>query len=245
VKTPPWLLVATGTAQTGSRLELDPVEARHATSALRLREGDRVVVTDGAGRVADATLIRAERGRAEVEIEAVAQVARPPSGLTLAMAVLAGSTMDLVIQKAVELGVERVIPVCCARSQHGLDRAAARADHWRRVGVQALKQCRRAWALDLAPPVQLRELVAGPGGSHGVVADPGGRSVRSIPVERRRCLLIGPEGGFDDGELEMLDRAGWPRIRLGCHVLRAETAAIAGVALLQGWFEDPEGDDHG
>jgi 16S rRNA (uracil1498-N3)-methyltransferase len=190
-----------------------------------------VTVTDGEGLVACARLVGARRSRAEVEIESVERIAPPSPGLTIAVGVLAGSAMDFVIQKSVELGVERVVPVCCARSQHGLERAASRIEHWRRVGLQAVKQCRRPWAMEVADPVTLPRVLTGRWSTAGVVADPNGAAPAAIPCDRRRCLLIGPEGGFDDDELTAIGRSGWPAVRLGPHVLRAETAAIAGAAI--------------
>jgi 16S rRNA (uracil1498-N3)-methyltransferase len=231
VKTPPRLLVDPHGLREGCRVELDPAEARHALGPLRLRQGDRVVLIDGAGGIADGRLLRARRGRAEIEIVGIDRVAVPDPGPVLAVGVLAGAAMDLVIQKAVELGVERVVPVCCARSQHGPERANTRAGHWRRVGLQALKQCHRPWAMAVDPAVTLAELVDGPWSAIGIVADPEGGPARTI-ASGRRCLLVGPEGGFVADERRRLADAGWPGLRLGPHVLRAETAAIAGAAVL-------------
>lgn len=232
MKAPPWLLVAAGVASPGRRIELEPAEARHATGPLRLRSGDRVVLTDGAGMIATARLIDAGRGRAVVEIESVDGTARPGPALTVAIGVLSGSAMDFVVQKSVELGVERVVPVSCARSQYGLDRASGRVGHWRRVGLQALKQCRRPWAMEVADPMSLSQVLIGDWSATGVVADPGGAAASTVSSDRCRCLLVGPEGGFEDDELAAIRDAGWPAIRLGPHVLRAETAAIAGAAVI-------------
>jgi 16S rRNA (uracil1498-N3)-methyltransferase len=232
VKHPPWLLAAAGGLDAGRVVVLDPIEAHHAGGPLRLRSGDRVVVTDGAGTVASGTLNLPGRGVAEVGIDTVERVAPPAPGLTLAMAVLAGSAMDLVIQKAVELGVERLIPVGCERSQIGCKRATTRMDHWRRINRQAIKQCRRAWAMELAAPCPLSELIGGDVREQGVVAHPDGKRVDELPRGRGGLLLIGPEGGFSLEEERALDSAGWPRVCLGPYVLRAETAAIAGAALL-------------
>jgi 16S rRNA (uracil1498-N3)-methyltransferase len=149
------------------------------------------------------------------------------------MAVLAGGAMDLVVQKAVELGVRRFVPVCCDRSQFGLDRAVKRSDHWDRLAMQALKQCRRAWAMEIETAVSLADLVANTTSGRGIVADAGGDSVSACgPIPPDPVLLIGPEGGFSLQEASALDTAGWMRLRLGPHVLRAETAAIAGVAVI-------------
>lgn len=232
MKQAPWLLAEAGELSAGETVVLDAAESRHAKGPLRLAPGRVVVLTDGAGRVAEGTLSMLRRGRAEVRIESVLDEPTPIAGLTLAVGVLAGSAMDLVVQKAVELGVERLVPVCCQRSQLGLERAATRLDHWTRIARQALKQCRRAWALEITQPLVLDGFVARVGQGGGVVAHPGGRRVDEIDLPRPPVLLVGPEGGLSGEEEKLLKSHEWSRLRLGPHVLRAETAAIAGAAVL-------------
>lgn len=242
MKSAPWLVAELVGVEVGRSMTLEPAEARHATGALRLRDGDRVLVTDGAGVVASGPLARRGRGVVEVLVEEVERVPRPEPGPSLAVGVLAGSAMDVVVQKATELGVERLIPVCCERSQMGPERARSRAGHWRRVARQALKQCRRAWALELAPPAPLTELIAD-GQGRGILAHPEGGTVEDLPDSAGRLLLVGPEGGFSPDEERALEAAGWPKLRLGGFVLRSETAAIAGAAVLAAWSEVHSGND--
>ena len=232
MKKAPWLLASVGELQPGRRVVLDVTETRHAVGPLRLDSGDRVVLTDGAGAVASGDLDIQRRGAAEVAVVAVDHLSRPAPGLTLAVAVLAGAAMDLVVQKAVELGVEQLIPVCCQRSQISSKRAVIRMDHWIRISRQALKQCRRAWAMELASPTPLAELVSLADSDHGVVADPCGGTIDELSPGREHLLLIGPEGGFSPEEKRTLHAAGWPTVCFGHFILRAETAAIAGAAIL-------------
>ena len=232
MKQAPWLLASEGELEEGRRVVLDAAEARHVNKALRLETGDRVVLTDGAGSVALGSLFIGRKGAAEVAVETVNRVPRPKGGLILAVAVLAGPAMDVVAQKGVELGVERLIPVWCARSQINLKRAATRVDHWLRISRQALKQCRRAWAMELAPPLTLVDLLQLVDADRGIVADARGGTLDDLPRGRERALLIGPEGGFSPEEEDLINGSGWPKLRLGNHVLRAETAAIAGAAIL-------------
>ncbi len=231
MKSPPWLLAAAGELETGRRVTLDSTEARHAVGALRLRSGDLVVLADGVGHVAPGTITLPGRGAAEVTVGDVDAIPAPASGLSLAVAVLAGSAMDMVVQKAVELGVDRLLPVCCERSQMSLQRAMTRTEHWKKVSRQALKQCHRAWAMDLAAPMGFADLATGSAAAHGTVAHPAGDAIGDVPPYRLALLLIGPEGGFSTDEERTLDTEGWPRVCLGPHVLRAETAAIAGAAI--------------
>jgi 16S rRNA (uracil1498-N3)-methyltransferase len=232
MKQAPWLLAEEGELEAGCRVILDAVEDRHARGALRLETGDRVVLTDGAGSVAPGRLFIERRGAAEVVVESVSHVPRPDAGLGLAVAVLAGPAMDMVAQKAVELGVERLIPVWCARSQISMRRAATRIDHWLRISRQALKQCRRAWSMELEQPLTLVDLLRLVDADRGVVADAAGGTLDQLPHSRERLLLIGPEGGFSPDEQGLIAASGWSKLRLGNHVLRAETAAIAGAAIL-------------
>ena len=231
VKQAPWLLAAEGELEIGRRVTLNPTEVRHAGGALRLRSGDHVVLADGVGSVASGTITLRGRGVAEVLVQEVDHLPPPTPSLALAVAVLAGAAMDLVAQKAVELGVERLTPVCCERSQMGLKRAMNRVEHRRRISRQALKQCRRAWAMELTPPTTLTDFANNPASAKGTVAHPAGDRIEEIPQNRVGLLLVGPEGGFSSDEERALDAAGWPRVCLGPHVLRAETAAIAGAAV--------------
>jgi 16S rRNA (uracil1498-N3)-methyltransferase len=232
VKQAPWLLAPVGELVVDGCLRLDPAETRHATGALRLVAGQEVVLTDGAGVVASGTLAVPRRGVAEVAIHSLTRTPRPASGLTVAIGLLAGAAMDMVVQKAVELGVLRLVPVCCRRSQLGARRAATRTDHWTRLARQSLKQCRREWEMEIAEPTPLTELLDGIGPDRGVVADPNGVGVAKIGHVADPVLLVGPEGGFDPAEKAALDEAGWPRLRLSRLTLRAETAAVAGAAVL-------------
>lgn len=233
MKSTPWLLAEPGALIAGRTVDLDSIEARHALGALRLKSGRKVVLTDGLGSVASGILSSERRGKAQVSVDVVDRVPPPEAGLTLAIAVLAGTAMDLVVQKAVELGVARLVPVCCVRSQFGPKRAAGRADHWSRLGRQALKQCRRAWAMEVAPPTTLMDLFSQVGPDRGVLAHPSGMTVESHSLSSAPVLLVGPEGGFAPEEETACEEARWPRVWLGPHVLRAETAAIAGSAIIQ------------
>jgi len=188
-----------------------------------------VILTNGEGVRADGTIHVRRRGPVEVTIDTVVHAAEPQAGPTLAIGVLAGSAMDLVVQKAVELGVLRLVPVCCRRSQLGLDRAGKRLDHWLRLSRQALKQCRREWAMAVSSPVTLPDLIDATEPGRGIVAHPAGGVIVGAD---RTTLLVGPEGGFTSDEEGALEQARWRRLRLGPHVLRAETAAIAGTAVL-------------
>lgn len=234
MKTSPWLLAERGSLAAGRIIELDRNEVRHAAGALRLRPGDGMTLVDGAGWMAEAVLRELAKGRATAEVLSVREEAPPEGeGVTLALAVLHGRGMDWAVEKSVEVGVRRFVPVISERTQAGRRAALDRTPHWSRIALQALKQCKRTWAMEVAEPLTPAEVAETFGvGCGGVVADRHGVSVGDLPASAGRILLVGPEGGFAAGELSLFSDLGWPRLRLGPHVLRSETAAVVGAAVL-------------
>ncbi|NOZ77837.1 MAG: 16S rRNA (uracil(1498)-N(3))-methyltransferase [Acidobacteria bacterium] len=227
-----WALVDPGVLVAGRRLELDAAEARHVTGVLRLTAGEAIVLADGRGAVAAAVIGEAGKRCVTVEISAVTHHPHLSGGVTVALGVLHSRAMDWAVQKAVETGAERLIPVLAGRSQLGAGAVRHRVGHWRRVARQAIKQCHRPWEMDVADPLDFDGLIAAVPPASGIVADRGGRLPWQVATGPGAVLLIGPEGGLTAEELSSLDRAGWRRVRLGEHVLRAETAVAAGTAML-------------
>jgi 16S rRNA (uracil1498-N3)-methyltransferase len=229
----PWLLVPPGTVTEGESITLEEKEAGHASGALRLRSGDTVVLADGRGLTARAVLRIVERSRAVAEVQSVRIQPQPSGdGVTLALVVLHGQAMDWAVRRSVEVGVRTLVPVVAERSQLPRTVVSRRLGHWRRVARQAIKQCRRPWAMEVSDPRPLADLVANSGCAGGLVADRGGQPVEDLPRPLPELLLVGPEGGFSDSEERALTGVGWTRVRLGPHVLRAETAAVVGAAML-------------
>ena len=232
MKSPPWLLVPPGVLGSGGAVVLDPTEARHVTGSLRRKSGDEIVLADGYGAVAEARLTLVRRGRVEAELLALRHEPEPQSaGVTVAMAIVGSQAMDWAIQKAVEIGVRRFVPLEAERAQLGGSSARRRVEHWRRISMQALKQCQRPWAMEIADICSVAVLVqCRP--ERGVVADHGGCAVDDLPEDVGGVLAVGPEGGFSDVESEIFSDHGWARLRLGPYVLRAETAAVVGAAMM-------------
>ena len=232
----------------GSHVVLSREESQHLTQALRLGAGARVQVFDGEGReflceVADAG------GRGGAVLGVVGRVEPPraesPLALVLAAALLKGEKFDLVVQKATELGVVRVVPVETARAEVRGSReagAARRAERWRRIALEAAKQSGRARVPEVGAPVGLEELFgaepARAGARRVMFTERGGRGlVETVAAwgggTAEVVALVGPEGGWEDGEIARAVESGWEAVTLGGRTLRAETACLVAVALLQ------------
>jgi len=231
MKEPPWLLVPPETLEEGGEIPLEPGEARHVAGPLRRTVGDDVVLTDGRGTIAPARLVRVDRSGVTVRVEAPVRQYPAVDGPTVALGVLDSRAMDWAVQKAVEVGVRRFVPVICRRSQASVRRAALRSDHWRRIARQALKQCHRAWEMTIETPIPIDSVVGGDLGT-GLIADPSGPDLFKGPVNGAATLIVGPEGGLTPEEIDGLQSAGWSPASLGKFVLRAETALVVGAAFL-------------
>lgn len=213
-------------------LEIAGDEGHHLARVRRLRAGEAVTVADGRGTWRP-YMVRETRRRALVLDATGPGIAEPEltPRLVVAFAATKGAKPELVVQKVTELGVDEVIPVRTRRAVAHWDaaRAGALLARLDRVAREAAAQCRRARLPQVSAPVGLEALAERPG---LVVADRDGASVTTLgePPGGEWVLLVGPEGGFEPGETESLGPV--DRIDLGPHVLRAETAAVAGSALL-------------
>jgi 16S rRNA (uracil1498-N3)-methyltransferase len=224
------------TPPDSGRAVLTGDEARHLARVLRAQVGDAVRLFDGSGRSWPAQIVRI--GRSEVELEAGEPcTTAPPPGpaLTLAVALPKGERQKWLVEKLTELGVARLVPLVTVRGVAEATPGAIERLH--RGVIEACKQCGRDRLMDVGVPVTVAEIVAAtPAGAVGIVADPAGGSLDQVPWREAAEVigLVGPEGGFSAEELAAADAAGWPRVALGPHVLRIETAAVALAARLAG-----------
>lgn len=232
-------------AAPGARVTLPEHIAHHAREVLRLRAGAAVRVFDGGGREWDAVLDEASRRAVSARLlNAVAPRPESPLRLVLAMAALKGDRMELVLQKATELGVAEIWPVVTFRTDAAARPAlqGSRAERWERVVSGAAEQCGRAVVPHVAPTVTLEGLLARPfdGSRVALVETPGHPALPSLPVDPAAplLLLVGPAGGFEPAEAESLQAAGFIPASLGPRILRAETAAVAAVAVAQAAWGD-------
>jgi 16S rRNA (uracil1498-N3)-methyltransferase len=173
--------------------------------------------------------------------------AESPLRLVLAVSPLKGDRMELVVQKATELGVAGIWPVVTSRTDAAARPAlqGSRGERWQRVASGAAEQCGRAVVPEVAPATNLEELVARTSDAQRVVLleTPGHTPLGSLAVDASRplLLLVGPAGGFEPSEADALLAAGFTAAALGPRILRAETAAVAAVAIAQAMWGDLRG----
>jgi 16S rRNA (uracil1498-N3)-methyltransferase len=216
-------------------------EARHLREVLRLKPGDPVSVFDGEGKEFRARVAQARREFAELDLDEEIEAARPESPLqiTLAVALLKGEKFDLVVQKATELGVTKIVPLITRFADIKLrdeSDASKRVARWQRIALEAAKQSGRA-VVPQIEKVSPFESVLSSSNPCLLFSEREGRGLTQIDTDRITAI-IGSEGGWSDEELEQASAAGAQIVTLGGRILRAETAAITVAALLQHRFGD-------
>ncbi len=235
------LAVAPGSLAAGPR-ELVGADHHYLFRVRRLPEGAPVELFDGAGLRARGRVRTVERDRAVVDLDPPEPApVEAPLAITVLVSLIKGERMDWCVQKLVELGAARVVPVRAARSVVRLAgaRAEARQRRLQSIAAAAARQCGRAVVPEVAPVTDLADAVAeaAVGAELCLLLDETeperGLAALVRPPLASAALLIGPEGSLTDDERALAARAGFEAVGLGPRILRAETAAIAAVAALQ------------
>jgi 16S rRNA (uracil1498-N3)-methyltransferase len=230
---------------TGQTLSLPEETANHLVRVMRLREGDRCVLFNGDGHDYAATLTTVGKRDAQVHIDDAQPLDNEsPLAITLLQGIARGEKMDLILQKATELGVSAIIPVNAERTEVKLDaaRAEKRLAHWRSVVGSACGQSGRARIPALTPPQSLAVAVDTlPADTLRLTLDPLGAhrlaSLSQAPANGV-VIAIGPEGGWSPRDRQQLQEAGFQGLQLGPRILRTETAGLAAIAALQARLGD-------
>ena len=229
----------------GTELALPESAAAHLSRVLRLAVGDECVLFNGDGRDHAARIVAADKRGVRVAIEGSRAVDNEsPLRISLLQGVARGEKMDLILQKATELGVAAITPLWSQRSEVKLEgeRLAKRLAHWRGVVASACEQCGRARVPEVASPVALAAaLEAMPAGGFRLILDPEGElapGAMLLEAGEHVALAVGPEGGWSPADREQLRSAGFRGLRLGPRILRTETAGLAAIAALQSRFGD-------
>lgn len=225
------------------RLELDRAAAHHLQGVLRVREGTEVELFDGCGNMVGGQVTRCGRGGLVIE-HTGGPVAVPPPRcrLILCPCVGKGKRMDWLLEKAVELGASRIIPII---SEHAVVRlgdavdAGDKRERWHRIIIEAGRQCGAAWLPAIDTPAPFAEALPRLAAIRPLLVAalvPGALPLREVVTTQEppaeAAFVTGPEGDFSGAELEALQGAGGLPVSLGRHVLRTETAAICGLAVL-------------
>lgn len=212
---------------------LDADEAKHLARVCRKVAGDVVELFDGRGFATLARIVEVGKDAAKLAAEGGPLPGREAGCLVeIATAVPKGDRFDWLVEKAVEMGVARVVPLTTDRSV--VDPRGSKLERLRRTVVEASKQCGRGRLMELASPEALSEYLGRPEGLR-LVADPAGdppHAWPTIPAGSTVRLVIGPEGGLTDEETAQARAAGWTPVRFAAAILRVETAAVAGAAAI-------------
>jgi 16S rRNA (uracil1498-N3)-methyltransferase len=236
------------------RLTLDPSESHHCLDVLRMKKGDRTTVFDGRGHEATVEIANAARGRVDFKVLQHSKSPELACELVLGQAIPKGKNMDLIIEKATELGAASIVPLLSERTVVRLDadEALDKKNKWQRVAIEAGKQCGRNWLPDVRKPVTPKAffeagekfdlmLIASlqPDAQHikTVLREkPGDAASIAEAAPRRVLVLVGPEGDFTPAEVSLAKSAGCRPITLGPIILRTETAAMYCLSVLSHEF---------
>lgn len=219
--------------EIGQKTLLTKEARHHAGRVLRMVAGDRATLFDGAGLEADGP-IAFEGADAWITVQ---NIRRPdcesPVAMTLVQALVAPEKMDWIVEKAVELGVVRIVAVPARRSVTKLtaERLTKRIAHWTDVAVSACEQCGRAVVptIEYMPLTQALESVTA---DARLMLAPGAQSKPSLANLHSAAFAVGPEGGFDEEEIALASSLGWTSTLMGPRVLRTETAGIVAASLI-------------
>jgi len=227
------------------RAEISGDDAQHLTRVLRVEVGEKYEISDNH----NVYLAEVETARKSVvifqtlsKIESVA----PPVHVTLCAAIFKFDHFEWMIEKATELGVARVVPVIATRTERGLDMAAhKRVERWRRIGLEASQQSRRAHLPEIDEATPWKDALATSADQrYALEENPGAPPfLDALPQARKSsdaiALLVGPEGGWTDEERADFTQAAWTPVSLGPSILRAETAGIAGLSIINAaWLQN-------
>lgn len=221
----------------GTRVRIGGTGGHHLARVLRRRAGDPVVLFNGDGNDYPATVAAVSGKDVEVDVLGPSAVATESHlEIHLGAALSRSQKLDLVLQKATELGVRSITPLLCERSVQRIDpgRLERRIGHWQQVVVSACEQCGRSRIPQVHPPVRLADWEIASACSQRLVLDPGGPPLTGDgQPPASLAMLFGPEGGFSDGERAEIAARGFRPWGLGPRILRTETAPLAGLAVAQ------------
>jgi 16S rRNA (uracil1498-N3)-methyltransferase len=225
-------------ASPGATVVLDGDEGRHAATVMRIRPGEQLVLTDGAGTSATGTVTDAGKATLSVRVDTVTHADRPVPSVTVVQAIPKGDRGELAVEMLTEIDVDRIVPWAASRSVavwRG-ERAAKSLAKWRSAARAASKQARRSWLPEVAAMATTSEVVEllGEADLAVVLHEAAQVPLAALPLEgvERVVVVVGPEGGISEEELAAFAAAGGEIVRLGTSVLRTSTAGVVAVSAL-------------
>jgi 16S rRNA (uracil1498-N3)-methyltransferase len=229
-----------GTLAPGAQVELPPQAGAHLTRVLRLEAGAALTLFNGLGGEYAATLLPANGRHVHVSVTRHEPVEREsPLAITLLQGIARGERMDLIVQKATELGVARIVPLLTERSVVKLDakQRERKREHWQAIANSACEQCGRNRVPEIGVPLALGDSLAAlsAGSVRCLLAADAAAPLAALTRQSQQpiVLLIGPEGGLAENERQFALANGFVGCRLGPRVMRTETAGLAALAVLQ------------
>lgn len=237
----PQFLIPAG-KKIGDAVALTAEEAHHLSAVLRKQSGDEIRLTDGAGSLFRGKIDSLAKKGGTVTILEKLETKEPVGRILFAQALLKGDKMEFVLQKAAELGVHTFLPFTSSRTVVEWKKGADKIERWRKIAQASSKQCGRSLHMNVEEPCALKDLVrrieaevkiAFWEESKSTLRDFFAARVRRIAPAGSVITLIGPEGGFSKEEADLFLQHGFTALSLGSLVLRAETAAVTAISLIQ------------
>jgi 16S rRNA (uracil1498-N3)-methyltransferase len=231
----PQFLIPPG-KKLGEVVTLPAEESRHLVKVLRAKLGERVRLTDGAGSLFQGRIVSISAKGVTVTIESAAASKATNGRVILVQGLLKGEKMEFVIQKAAELGAAEIVPFTSSRTVAAWKKEPRKLERWRKIAEAASKQSGRATHLKVREPGTLASILEIPADGKIVFWEEGGPTAREFLVGRhpqRLLVMIGPEGGLSTEEVDRARSLGFTVLSLGPLILRAETAALAALSIVQ------------
>ena len=220
--------------KVGDKVSLEKNNEHHLLKVLRFPVGNTITLFNGDGFDYQAIVISKKTYKFEV-LSQQKNESESSLDLTLAQGIAKGEKMDFLIQKAVELGVTRIIPMQTERCVVRLktDKVAKRIDHWQKIANHACGQSGRSVIVDVSLPKTLTELLNKPNHNGFVLHHRATENLQIMKKPSKATILIGPEGGLSDAEIKQAIKVGFQPLLLGKRILRTETASLVAIANMQ------------
>ena len=216
-------------------LTLDEYASHHLFKVLRFPQGQSITLFNGDGFNYSAEVLETKKNCTVKLLSKDLNLSESKLNLTLAQGVAKGEKMDFLIQKAVELGVNKIIPILTERCVVKLsgDKLIKRTKHWQKIVIGACEQSGRSVIPEMASPIGLDEFLQQPSVNGFVLHHRSEQTLLDMAVVNKATILIGPEGGLSEVEIAQATQAGYQSLLLGSRVLRTETASLAAIANMQ------------